>query len=179
MGKALMGFFIGILLLPVIAAIVAFSGHLAVDATAKPPQWERRIANMALDPAVERKAEGLTCPIPASEENLMKGMKLYRDDCAGCHGDRGKPSSWGRNNFYPPVPQLADRGVHDPVPNIYVVVKNGIRYTGMGAWKDEVPDDDVWRVSLFLHGIKTLPPAVDSAWRSPAAAEPEASSRAH
>ncbi|HTR96750.1 MAG TPA: cytochrome c [Candidatus Acidoferrales bacterium] len=166
MGRPFLGFLIGILVAPALAALVAFSGHFPFQATAAPPRWERRIANLALDPAIERAASGVSCPIAATDENLIQGMKLYRENCVLCHGDRGKPSAWGRNNFYPPAPQLADRGSHDPVPVIYTVVKNGIRYTGMGGWKDQGPDDDLWRVALFLSRIKSLPPAVDSMWKA-------------
>jgi mono/diheme cytochrome c family protein len=162
--KLLAGFILGMLVLAAIAAGVAKTGHFPIRATAKPPQWERRLANLALDPAVERAAEGLSCPVPTTDANLIRGMQLYRDKCATCHGDRGKPSAWGRNNFYPPAPQLADRGDHDPVPEIFVVVRDGIRYTGMGGWSHIEPEDDLWRVSLFLSRIKSLPPAVDAAW---------------
>ena len=168
MGKILIGCVVGLLVVPAIAAVVAFSGHFPIQATDKPPGWERRFANMALDPAVEREARGLVSPIAVTDEELMKGMKVYREDCAGCHGDRGKPSHWGRNNFYPPTPQLADRGVDDPVPNIFAVVKFGVRYTGMAGWKDQLPDDDLWRVATFLNRLKTLPAAVDSAWSAAA-----------
>jgi mono/diheme cytochrome c family protein len=166
MGKALIGFILGLLILPAIAAAIAFTGHFPIQATAKPPMWERRIANMALDPAVGKASEGLINPVATpSDSDLMKGMKIYRDDCAGCHGDYGKPSTWGRNNFYPPVPQLADRGDHDPVPEIFVVVRDGVRYTGMAGWRGEMSEDDLWRVSTFLSRIKSLPPAVDQAWK--------------
>jgi mono/diheme cytochrome c family protein len=167
MGKMWIGLVIGFLVVPVIAALVAFSGHFPIQATDKPPGWERRIANMALDPAVERMAKGLANPIGTTDADLMRGMKVYRDDCAECHGEPGKPSNWGRNNFYPPAPQLAERGVHDPVPRIFVVVKYGVRYTGMAGWKDQLPDDDLWRVATFLNRVKSLPPAVDAAWRVP------------
>jgi len=167
MGRMFFGFIVGILVAPLIGAIVAFSGHFPVEATAKPPGWERRLAGMALDPAVDRRAEGLVDPTSATDDDLMKGMKIYREHCASCHGEPDKPSSWGRDNFYPPAPQLYRRGVHDPVPHIFVVVKYGVRYTGMGGWKDQMPDDDLWRVSTFLHRVRTLPAAVDSAWKAP------------
>jgi len=166
MGRALIGFILGLLVLPAIGAAVVFSGRFPFEATNQPPRWERRLANLALDPAVERKAEGLVNPISATDEELLKGMRLYRDGCARCHGEPGKPSRWGRHDFYPPAPQLADRGDRDPVPEIFVVVKNGIRYTGMAAWGDVASDDDLWRVSLFLSRVKSLPPAVDAAWRA-------------
>jgi thiosulfate dehydrogenase len=164
MARTLIGFVVGLLVVPVIGAVVLFSGRFPIQAIARPPRWERRIANLALDPAVEREAKGLANPIADSDENLMRGMKLYQDDCAGCHGGPGKPSRWGQSNFYPPTPQLAERGVGDPVPNIFVVVKYGIRLTGMAGWKDQMPDDDLWRVAMFLSRVKTLPPAVKSAW---------------
>jgi thiosulfate dehydrogenase len=166
MRRILIGFILGLLVLPVIAALVAFSGRFPFEATARPPRWERQLAGMALDPAIGKKAAGVVNPLSATDDNLMKGMKVYRDDCAGCHGDRGKPSGWGRHNFYPPVPQLADRGDEDPVPEIFVVVKNGVRYTGMGAWNDQIPEADMWCVAMFLSRVKSLPPAVEAAWKA-------------
>jgi thiosulfate dehydrogenase len=172
MGKMLSGFVLGLLVLPVIGAAVLLSGRFPFQATEKPPRWEHRIASLALDPAVARKAAGLANPIAPTDDEVMRGMKLYRDDCAGCHGSPGKPSLWGRNNLYPPAPQFADHGVHDPVPETFVVLKYGIRYTGMAGWKDIVPDDDLWRVAAFLSRVKSLPPTVESAWQE----KPQASS---
>jgi mono/diheme cytochrome c family protein len=173
MAKTLIGFVLGLLIVPAIGAAVLLSGHFPFQATEQPPRWERRIANMALDPAVARKAEGLAIPIAATDDDVKRGMELYRDDCAGCHGGPGTPSRWGRHNFYPPAPQLADRGVPDPVPEIFVVLKYGIRYTGMAGWKDQMPDDDLWRVAVFLSRVESLPPAVKSAWVGP----PQSTSR--
>jgi len=48
-------------------------------------------------------------------------------------------------------------------------VRDGVRYTGMGAFEGVLPDSDMWRVSIFLNKLKTLPPAVDSVWKSPPA----------
>lgn len=95
MGKTVFGFILGILIVPAIGAAVVFTGHFPFEATSKPPGWERQIANMALDPALEKKTEGLANPISVNDESLLKGMKLYRDDCARCHGEPGRPSRWG------------------------------------------------------------------------------------
>ena len=47
------------------------------------------------------------------------------------------------------------------------IVKHGIRYTSMPGWSGQLPDDDLWRVATFLPRVKTLPAAVDSAWKAP------------
>jgi hypothetical protein len=48
---------------------------------------------------------------------------------------------------------------------MFLAVKYGVRYSGMGAWNGLLPDEDIWRVSLFLARLRALPPAVDAAWR--------------
>jgi thiosulfate dehydrogenase len=171
MPRSLIGFVLGLLFMPAVAAVIALTGHFPIQATARPPGWEGRIASMALDPAIEKLAAGLEAPV-VTDEDLMRGMKIYREGCAGCHGDHGKPSAWGRNNFYPPTPQLAESGMDDPVPDIFVMVKYGIRYTGMAGWKDQLTDADLWRVAAFLNRMESLPPAVKQAWDAAAGAEP-------
>jgi hypothetical protein len=47
---------------------------------------------------------------------------------------------------------------------MFLVVRNGIRYSGMGAWKDLMSEEDTWNVVLFLSNMKSLPPTVRSEW---------------
>jgi thiosulfate dehydrogenase len=92
-------------------------------------------------------------------------MKMYRDDCAGCHGDYGRPSEWGSQDFYPRVPQFALEPPHNPDWQLFWIVKHGVRYSGMGAWDGQVPDSMIWQVVAFLSRLDSLPPSVDVAWR--------------
>ena len=47
---------------------------------------------------------------------------------------------------------------------MFLVVRDGIRYSGMGAWKDLISEEDTWKVALFLSSMKSLPPMVRSEW---------------
>ena len=38
-------------------------------------------------------------PIPADENNLVAGAQIYHEQCAACHGNHGKPSSFGSTCF--------------------------------------------------------------------------------
>jgi mono/diheme cytochrome c family protein len=94
-------------------------------------------------------------------------MKAFRRNCAGCHGKFGAPSRWGTTSFYPRVPQFADEGSELGPAEMFVVVKNGIRGTGMAAWAVNLPDEEIWPIVWFLQRMKALPPEVDQAWKAP------------
>jgi len=162
----LLGFVFGVLAAFLVPLAAARFGGMSIDATAAPPAWERRIAGGTVARALEAGGAGLVNPTRPSEDALRAGMKLYRQDCAGCHGDGGRPSPWGSRNFYPRVPQF---GVETPAlsePAMYVAVRRGIRYSGMGAWDaGMLVDADAWRIVTFLGHLRDLPPAVAAEWR--------------
>jgi thiosulfate dehydrogenase len=163
-------FFFGLvlgLILPILALLVAArQGWLAVGASSRPPAWESRISDMALDAGVARQAPRRRNPIPATDAELLAGLKLYRNDCSGCHGDFGRPSDWGAR-FYPPVPQFSEDPPGKPDWQIFWIIQNGVRHSGMGGWAGQVPDADIWRLAAFLARLERLPPDVDAQWRKP------------
>ena len=94
-------------------------------------------------------------------------MRLYRDNCAGCHGEAGKPSAWGNGGFYPRVPQFAAEPPAQPDWQLFAIVTNGVRYSGMGAWDRLMSSDARWKVVTFLSHLQSLPPEVQAEWRAP------------
>src|SRR5262245_28887213 len=128
MRRVLVAFVVG-LLAPILGVIVlACLGMLPVRATANPSWLEATLARRAVHARLSRDASGLKNPAPPTEETLRKGMKLYRNGCAGCHGQAGRPSRWGSSNFYPRVPQFAETPPALTAPETFLAVKHGIRY---------------------------------------------------
>ena len=78
-----------------------------------------------------------------------------------------RPSPWGTTSFFPRVPQFATEPPNRPEWQIYWIVKNGIRNTGMGAWSQLMTDDQIWKVSGFLSHVTSLPQEVANAWSKP------------
>lgn len=138
-----------------------------LNATAQPSALEGQLMRHTFDRAVARQAPRLSNPLKATDEELMAGMKMYTDDCSGCHGGATKSSIWGTTAFYPRVPQFGVEPPRRPDWQIFWIVKNGVRYTGMGAWGNLATDDEIWRVSLFLSRIESLPPTVAAEWKNP------------
>lgn len=166
MKRFTIAFFLGALTPFVVAAVIAERGLWPLNATAVPTGFEAALLTRVVHTEIARRAAGagLSNPLPVTDDTLLAGMKVYRNGCAGCHGEAGRPSHWGTHNFYPRVPQFADTPPQLTVPEMFLVVKHGIRFSGMAGWDRLVPDDDIWRVVTFLSGLRSLPPAVSAEW---------------
>ena len=156
----------GMLIVPAGAGVLAWLGAWSVDATAPPPAWERALARRAVSASVARRAPRISSPIQATPDELLAGLKAYRNNCAGCHGTAAQPSEWGSEDFYPRVPQFAVAPPRKPEWQLFWIVQHGVRYSGMGAWRHLMPDSTIWQVVGFLSRLDSLPPAVDAAWRA-------------
>jgi thiosulfate dehydrogenase len=85
------------------------------------------------------------------------GAKIYKADCAACHGTPGHDVSFAQH-MYPVAPQLWKKhpkgnvvGVSDDEPGeTYWKVANGIRLTGMPAFDHVLTDTQMWQVTLLL-----------------------------
>jgi mono/diheme cytochrome c family protein len=164
MHKFVYGLLIGMCLTPVVGLVAIFLGWTPVQATADPPSWERLLGREAFQSSMARQPK-LQNPVQPNSETLRSGLKIYRDNCAGCHGDSGKPSHWGTTGFYPRVPQFDIEPPLVPDWQMFWIVKRGVRYTGMAAWEGEMSDDNIWMVVTFLSHLRNLPPDVQVEWR--------------
>ena len=153
--KLLIAFIAGLIAAPILVVLAGVAGRLPSGATSTPPKWESLIGMRALDASLEARAKGLRNPIaPNDTAAFAAGQKLYVDNCAGCHGERSGPSKWGAGGFYPRVPQFWQEGSDVTPEEAYAAVHDGIRYSGMGAWRDLMKDDDMWKVANFVARIK-------------------------
>ena len=130
--------------------------------------FEKTLAHFALNARIEKDAPK-TVPIQASAENYLAGAKLYRTNCAVCHGLPGLPAEPTSKGMFPRPPQLfKDKGVtDDPAGETYWKVANGIRLTGMPAYTGARSDDDMWRVSLLVANADKIPNDVRATLQQP------------
>src|SRR5580692_11802057 len=81
-GKEMRNFILGIiaafLLLGLGGLAIAGFGFMPTNADSSPPAVEKHIATSALHAAMNRHAPRLSNPVPASDENLIAGMKSTR-----------------------------------------------------------------------------------------------------
>jgi thiosulfate dehydrogenase len=160
------GFIAGIVLL--LGALYAYArlGFINPRADASVSSLELNQAMSILDASIGRRAPETKNPIPADETNLTEGMKLFQSNCAGCHGDINHPDSALAQSFYPRAPQFQhDQPDMEENENFYLI-KHGIRWSGMPAWKQSLSDQQIWQICAFLGNMDKLPASIDEQWRA-------------
>lgn len=131
-------FVLGVLATVLIGAFGTFlhlkMGYLNMRADIAPSSFESRWAMDFLDASVDRRAPEQKNPVGASESNLIEGIRLYKANCAMCHGAPGHPEKTFGHPFYPPVPQFMEEAPDMTENQNFYIIKHGIRWTGMPAW---------------------------------------------
>ena len=128
-----------------------FAAGIAPVATTDPPMpFERRLANMALDAHVEKQHIGQS-PVAADDSTYLAGAEVYKQHCALCHGLPSQSPTNYATTMYPKPPQLfRGKGVtDDPAAESYWKTANGIRMTGMPAFKTKMTDLQLWHCLLY------------------------------
>jgi mono/diheme cytochrome c family protein len=134
----------------------ADAGYLPLE------EWGSR----AVARAIRRNSNGLQSPIPASDDNLVAGAKLYGANCVVCHGASDAKESTIAKGLYIKAPQLAKDGVEDdPVGETYYKIEHGYRLTPMPAFSKTLSETQIWQLALFLKQMDKLPPAADAEFK--------------
>ncbi len=154
-GRVLLG-----LLLGVVAVIVGVAAYLRWGsppvATADTPfPFEKAVVSVPLNARIQSQVQ--KPPFGVGEDVYEGGAKVYRAQCAACHGLPGREVAFARY-MYPAAPQLWKKhargnvvGVSDDdAGDTYWKVANGIRLTGMPSYNHVLNDTQMWQVSLLL-----------------------------
>jgi len=164
-GWMIKGIVIGFLLATAILTgsfFLYFAKGMAPVATGDPPMpFEEKLANMALDAHIEKQGV-LQPPVSANETNFLAGAVVYKHQCALCHGLPEQPPSDYSTTMYPkPTELFHGKGVTDDSPSeSYWKAANGIRMSGMPAFKTKLTDLQLWQVSQLVAQANEIPESV-------------------
>ncbi len=159
----LVGFILGVFVVAVGAYYYFASGSAPVAVADPMMPFEKKMANMALRAHIERQHLGAS-PIAADEPNLLAGADIYKNDCAMCHGLPGHPVDYVNIMFPKPTQLFKGKGVtDDPAAETYWKAANGIRLSGMPAFRDKLTSTQLWQVSQLVAHANAIPESVKNA----------------
>jgi cbb3-type cytochrome oxidase cytochrome c subunit len=98
-------------------------------------------------------------PLPATEDNLLRGKEVFLARCVGCHGTKGDGKGPAATFMSPPPADFTDKddaccGGDTGPGDFYYRILRGWTGTAMENFGDRLSVDDIWRVVLF---VKTIP----------------------
>ncbi len=105
-------------------------------------------------PASERDAKN---PFATTPEVLSEARAHFADHCAICHGNDGSGKTEIGQNLYPKTPDMRQSETQSLTDGqMYYIIHNGIRLTGMPAWGGPDKDNDSWRLVSFIRHLPQM-----------------------
>jgi len=87
---------------------------------------------------------------------IMRGAAEYSLVCSDCHGAPGYGQNPVALSMRPEPPLIVDISKKLSADELYYVVKNGVRYTGMPAWPVQNRPDEIWAMVAFIEAMPTM-----------------------
>ena len=162
--KRLSGALLALLLAVVAGGLVLWSGWFNVAAIQPAGKLEESLARYAVNRSIARRASAAKNPVASSPESVREGLSHYRENCLGCHGAPGVDAAEFGQGLNPAAPDLTlPRVLRRSDGELYWIVANGIRMTGMPAFSPTHREEEVWKIVAFLRHLPELSPEEEKA----------------
>jgi mono/diheme cytochrome c family protein len=130
---------------------------LGCKAGKQPSREETSLANAAKDVIIPLEAGKMKNPLPETDEVVSQGQEVFLGSCAQCHGADARGDTYVGRNMYPPAMDLSSSHVqHWSDAELFWIIQNGVRLTGMPAWKSSISDNATWKLARFIHNLPRL-----------------------
>jgi mono/diheme cytochrome c family protein len=150
---------------PLTVYVFVKSGTFNVGASSPPNEFSTWITHETMIHSVRRHARGIRPPDWTSAGQLVAGFCAYELHCAACHGAAATARDSWVGGMEPQPPYLLDEAQRFTPSQLFWIVKNGIKMTGMPRWGDSMSDRQIWNVIGWLEESTRLPPQTYRQWR--------------
>ena len=160
--RPLMQILIGVLLVVVVGLVGALVYVKATGLRGQPTPGaiETRVAGLFRSLAVPGDIKAKKNPLAASEDAFWAGLEHYAKYCSPCHANNGsgEKTAFG-NGLYPKPPDLREtQDLSDG--ELFYIIENGVRFTGMPAFGTGTPDEagekQLWQLVTFVRRLPKL-----------------------
>ncbi|HWK31861.1 MAG TPA: c-type cytochrome [Terriglobales bacterium] len=161
--KAILKAFALLVALMAVLGVLSFIwiGSRGISAKAQPGTVETVVARTMRRLAIPRSARDLKNPVTKKPDVLAEGMAHYSDHCAACHANDGSGETEVGLGLYPKPPDMrldATQSMTDG--ELFYIIENGVRLTGMPAWSTGTDDgkEATWHLVHFIRELPRLTP---------------------
>ena len=174
MKKLLPGMFLGLVMIALGAWAFLELGLFPIAASSGPDPMDE-LAPQVRDRAIKRAARSIgALPGQAGPESIKRGLESYRGDCMPCHGaPDGSPAEFSQGLNPGPPPLEIEKVQARPEAELFWIVKNGIRMTGMPAFGLNHSDEEIADIVRFVRHLPKLTDEEKAALQKTEAGEPQ------
>jgi mono/diheme cytochrome c family protein len=138
-------------------ALAAHFLHDGLSARATPTHLEIMAARNVRRMVMAESARQLRNPLTGNIENLREARLHFADHCATCHANDGSGDTLLGKGMYPKPPDLCQRETQKLSDGeLFWIIENGVRFTGMPGFGTPGAEDDSWKLVLFLRHLPQL-----------------------
>lgn len=152
----------------VVGLVVVYTGAYNVAATEQHASFTRWAFDTTFRNSVETRAEGVVAPETISAAQRATGAAEYKEYCQHCHGGPGVERAEWAAGMRPRPPHLAEAAAQWEMAEVYWLVENGVKMSGMPAFGPGHDAQTLWGIAAF---VKELPALTPEAYEAAGAAE--------
>jgi len=136
-----------------VGAAYIYSGAFDVAASTPHNAFEQSLFRTAMRRSVVAMSRTVSRSPRFTDEMVRDGFDHYEDVCAGCHGGPGIERNEIGKGLSPPAPDLADAVAAWSPSQLFWIVKNGLKMTGMPSFGKTHDDNQVWSIVAFIEQL--------------------------
>jgi mono/diheme cytochrome c family protein len=155
-----------VLVVPLGAYAFVKSGLYNVAASRPHTQFSEWLTHETMIHSVRRRAASVALPAASTPAQVVHGFCQYETHCVACHGAAAVPRQQWVSGLEPAPPYLLDVQQRFKPRELFWIVKNGIKMTGMPAWRESMTDAQIADVVGYLEASARMPPQSYLQWRT-------------
>jgi mono/diheme cytochrome c family protein len=122
----------------------------ALQGYSQPTSW---LIHRTMIDSVRERARHIAGPPGFTQAEVAAGFRTYERRCVMCHGGPGVGRQTWVSGLHPTPPYLLDAAKHWRGPELYLIISDGVKMTGMPAWSLTLSRGDMWNLVGFLEAL--------------------------
>jgi len=141
-----------------LAGALAFVYSGSFDVTATNPHWNMtyRLMVAVREQSIKSQARDVKVPELDDPAKVHAGFQNFHAMCVACHNAPGAAPTEISKGLYPQAPNLAQSVTSRTNGELYMIIKNGLKMSGMPAWEPSHSGDEIWAMVAFLRALPNI-----------------------
>ena len=139
-----------------LAFAVIYTGVYDVSAARPEGSISRWALSTMMEHSVKRHADRIVVPELDDSALARIGFEHYSDMCVSCHGSPAGGQTEAGRGLNPPAPDLSQAAKNWTPAELYWIIKNGIKRTGMPAFGPTHDENELWGMVEFVRELPNM-----------------------